>query len=179
VRNKKFHVAILFILLNIPLFFAHATEESTSSPLFQTPAIIIDAPDLSLPNLQEKVENISDYRGKVVLLHFWATWCASCLKELPELQILWEKLQSKDLVVIAVAEDSWQSVQAFVKTNNFTFPIWIDQYGRGLREYSIKGFPSTYLISREGKLQGLAVGFRQWTKSTVFNEVESLLILDK
>jgi len=178
VRTKNFQIGILFILLNISVFFAKA-DEITPQALFQTPKIIIKAPDLSLPNLAKEEEKLSDYEGKLVLLHFWATWCDSCLKELPELQILWEKLQDKGLVVIAVAEDSWESVQTFVKTQHFTFPIWVDQYGQGLRNYSIKGFPATYLVNRNGDLQGLVLGFRQWTDSKIFNEIDSLLIIDK
>jgi len=179
VRNNNFQAGIIFILLNSLTFFATAADESTPQALFQSPKAIIKAPVLSLPNLQEEIENLSDYEGKVILLHFWATWCSSCLEELPELQTLWEKLQDKGLVVIAVAEDSWEAVRDYLKTKHFTFPIWIDQYGKGLRDYKIKGFPATYLIGREGNLQGLALGSRQWMDSSIFKEVDSLLITDK
>jgi len=177
-RNKKHFISILFILLNINVLFARA-EESAPPALFQMPQTIVQAPELSLPNLHEKVEKLSDYHGKVILLHFWATWCVSCLEELPELQILWEKLQDKGLVVIAVAEDSWKAVQAFVKKEHFTFPIWVDQYGQGLRHYSVKGFPATYLIGRDGTVQGLAMGFRQWTEPKIFNAIESLVNIER
>lgn len=174
-RNKgfqKFWPWIGCILLIITTSLA-ATE---NGEVFQKNDVIKKAPELSLFDLAGQKQHLSDYAGKVVLLHFWATWCSSCLQELSELQTLWEKLEDKGLVVIAVAEDSRKSVKTFVKNNPMTFPIWIDQYGSGLRAYRIKGLPTTYLIGRTGDAEGIVLGPRQWTDSLIFNKIETLLV---
>ena len=162
-------LSYFLLIVSIFLSTAAATE------VFQKPDVIKKAPELSLFDLEEQKQQLSHYTGKVVLLHFWATWCSSCIQELSELQTLWEKLQDKGLVVIAVAEDSKKSVEAFTKKHFMTFPVWIDQYGAGLRAYHIKGFPSTYLIGRSGYLEGIAFGPRKWINPLVFKEIETLL----
>lgn len=134
------------------------------------------APNLSLFDLKNQPQHLSDYQGKVVLLHFWATWCRSCLTELAELQILWEKLRNKGLVVIAVAEDSRSSVEAYMTANRLNLPVWIDQYGDGLQPYNVKVYPTTYLIGRMGHLEGIALGPRQWTDSDIFNIMKQLVV---
>ena len=151
-----------------------AIAADDNGPIFQKLSPTI-APNLSLFDLKNQPQQLSDYRGKVILLHFWATWCRSCLTELAELQILWEKLQNKGLVVIAVAEDSQQSVEAYIKANRFNLPVWIDQYGDGLRPYHVNVFPTTYLIGRTGYLEGMALGPRQWTKPDIFNIMKKLV----
>jgi len=168
--QKKWGQWPSYFLLFFVIFFP-----TTATAVFQKPDVIEKAPELSLFDLAGQKQNLSQYQGQVVLLHFWATWCSSCVQELSELQTLWEKLHNKGLVVIAVAEDSKKSVVAFVKKRPMTFPVWIDQYGKGLRSYKIKGFPTTYLIGRNGYQEGIAFGPRKWLDSLVFPKIEKLL----
>ncbi len=148
ISSQKFWQYLSCILLVVTISLTTAIAEE----LFFFFFIIKKAPELSVLDLTGQKRHLSDYNGQVVLLHFWATWCSSCIRELSELQKLWEKLEDKGLVVIAVAEDSRKSVATFAKNHLMTFPVWIDQYGQGLRAYSIKGFPTTYLIGRTGQL---------------------------
>jgi peroxiredoxin len=171
-RNKNF-LWISAILFSLMTSFAFATDNNVQ--LFQKLTPITKAPNLSLFDLKNQHQQLSDYRGKVILLHFWATWCRSCLIELAELQILWEKLRKKGLVVIAVAEDSRKLVEAYIKANRFTLPVWIDQDGKGLQPYHVNVFPTTYLIGRTGYLEGMALGPRQWMDSHIFNAMKKLV----
>jgi peroxiredoxin len=166
------------ILLSLITSLTFAADINTPQQIFQTPKTITQAPNLSLFDLKNREQRLSRYAGKVILLHFWATWCSSCLLELPQLQTLWEKLRDKGLVVIAIAADNRKSVEAFVKAKQFTFPVWIDQYGSGLRAYSVKGFPTTSLIGRTGNLEGMALGPRDWTNSYIFKMIEVILAKD-
>ena len=160
------------ILLTVTISF---TTTVTAAEIFQRPPVIKKAPNLSLLDLASQKQQLNQYLGKVVLLHFWATWCGSCIQELSTLQTLWEKLQDKGLVVIAVAADNRTAVEAFTKEHIMTFPVWIDQYGKGLRAYGLKGFPTTYLIGRTGNLEGIALGPREWTNFSVFNDIKTLV----
>jgi len=162
-------------LILVSLLIATAAN---AEKIFTTPSVVEPAPKIELANLTFQSEDLAKYQGKVVLLHFWATWCSSCLQELPELQSLWEKLQAKGLVVIAVAADSRKNVNEFLPTKNFTFPIWIDQYGKAMRDYKVQVFPMTFLIGRNGKLLGTAIGSKDWNKENNFTIMENILKYD-
>ncbi|EDN69531.1 Peroxiredoxin [Beggiatoa sp. PS] len=178
-QNKIFQYPLWISCILFSLMTSLAIAADDKVVIFQKLSSTTIAPDLSLFDLKNQSQQLSDYRGKVILLHFWATWCRSCLAELAELQILWEKLQSEGLVVIAVAEDSRKSVEAYIRANRFNLPVWIDQYGDGLRPYNVNVFPTTYLIGRTGYLEGMALGPRQWTDSAVFNTMKKLVVLNK
>lgn len=142
---------------------------------FQKPAFLREAPDFRLRDLDGKRRGLADYRGKVILLHFWATWCEPCKKEIPALKRLYEGYHERGLVVNAVAADNEKAVRPFVKTYDVRFPVLIDQYGSALRSYRVRGLPSSYLIGRSGKVAGSVTGPVDWERPDVLAFLEGLL----
>ena len=173
--NKNFQSSLWLSCIIFGLMTSLAMAADDKVQLFQKLASTTKAPNLSLFDLNNQNQPLSQYTGQVILLHFWATWCRSCLQELPDLQLLGEKLQDQGLVVIAIAEDSRKAVEPYIQKNRFTLPVWIDQYGEGLRAYNVQVFPTTYLIGRTGNIEGIALGPRQWTNPIIFNHIEKLL----
>jgi peroxiredoxin len=124
------------------------------------------APDFTLPNIDGQQVFLQQYRGKVVFLNFWATWCIPCREEMPALEQLHQKYQSEGLAVLAVnLKESAEQVKAFFQKHALSFPSLLDHHGSVFRDYLVVGMPTTYLIGRDGQLLAHGVGARDWTRA--------------
>jgi thiol-disulfide isomerase/thioredoxin len=99
---------------------------------------------------------------EVLLLHFWATWCAPCKKELPSLVRFNKIYGPKGVRVVAIALDSRQKVLKYLEKNGIELPVYLDQYGKVMRAYGIGALPVTVLIDRDFRIAGRYVGARDW-----------------
>jgi cytochrome c biogenesis protein CcmG, thiol:disulfide interchange protein DsbE len=125
-----------------------------------------EAPDFSLPNLDDKTVKLSDYRGKVVFLNFWATWCKPCREEMPSMEVLYKNFERDGLVILAVSIDrvtTKKDIPPFVKGLNLTFPVLVDSWGQTDKRYKLMGVPETYIIDQQGVLREKVIGPRDWT----------------
>ena len=113
----------------------------------------IEAPDFTLKNLQGEEVSLSDYRGKIVLINFWATWCTWCDKEMPDLQRL--KDENDDLIVLAVdvMEDK-ETVEKYIEEGEYDFEVVLDEDGNVSQTYMVGGFPTSYFVDKDGILLG-------------------------
>ncbi|HHY81770.1 MAG TPA: TlpA family protein disulfide reductase [Clostridiales bacterium] len=132
----------------------------------------IDEPivDFELEDLQGNKVRLSDFKGKIVFLNFWATWCPPCREEMPFMQELYEKYKDKDIVVLAVnpnqvenrgvddSEKAEQKVREFIKENGYTFPILLDRDDSAWAVYQQRGIPANYVIDKEGVIKYLKPG---------------------
>jgi peroxiredoxin len=119
--------------------------------------------DFTLSDLSGKKVSLSQYRGKLVFLNFWATWCPPCRAEMPAMERLYQKLKGQGLVVLAVdLQEDAKSVQKFVDEHKLTFPILLDSDGRVGATYGARSIPTTYIIGRDGGALGGTVGGREW-----------------
>jgi peroxiredoxin len=136
------------------------------------------APAFSTRNLDDQPVTLEDYRGKVVLLHFWATWCGPCKEEMPHMEALWKKYRDKGLVVvgITVQEEPNGQIRAFSKEHDLSFPILLDSEGKISEMYDLSAMPSSYIVSADGKLAGRVKGPEDWNKPYVQQMIEDLLI---
>lgn len=143
----------------------------------QAPRIHKSAPTFSLAMLGGGEKALADYRGKVVLLHFWATWCAPCRHEIPQLEVLWRRYRDDGLVVLGVNVDrgNLPAVRQFVRELNLSFPVVLDPKGLVRNQYEIRGLPTTYIISRDGKIIGRIIGERDWSGEATTQLIQSLL----
>jgi cytochrome c biogenesis protein CcmG, thiol:disulfide interchange protein DsbE len=118
------------------------------------------APELELPRLTgEGVGSLDDYRGQVVVLNFWASWCEPCREESPLLQRWHERMQERGATVLGVdAYDEIGHARAFVDAYGLTYPMLRDGDGSTRESYGILGFPETFVIDREGRIAAVARG---------------------
>lgn len=119
------------------------------------------APDFALPGLDGGTIRLSDFRGKVVMLNFWATWCPPCRAEMPEIAKL--KAQGiPDLVIIGVdlvqTEASPQAVAEFVRAHGYDWPVALDVRGEVTLAYRVIQIPTTYFLDRNGIIRGKYLG---------------------
>jgi len=121
------------------------------------------APALALQDLGGGPVRLEDYRGRVVLLNFWATWCAPCREEMPAMQALARELDRQGLVVLAVNyQEGVQAVRQFTREAGFALPVLLDTDGAVTRQYRVMVLPTSVLIDRRGALVGTVLGFRDW-----------------
>ncbi|WFA08256.1 TlpA disulfide reductase family protein [Tissierella sp. Yu-01] len=111
------------------------------------------APDFTLMNLSGEEVSLSDYRGKIVLINFWATWCTFCDMEMPDLQRLDD--ENDDLVVLAVdvMEDK-ETVEKYINEGGYSFEVVLDEKGDVTKTYLVSGFPTSYFVDPDGILLG-------------------------
>ncbi|MCH6557217.1 MAG: TlpA family protein disulfide reductase [Nitrospirae bacterium] len=136
------------------------------------------APDFDLPDLEDNYVRLSDFRGKVVFLNFWATWCKPCREEMPSMEVLYRNFKQDGLVVLAVSIDrvtTKQEIPPFVKSLNLTFPVLIDSWGQTDKRYKLMGVPETYIIDQQGILREKVIGPRDWTRLDNLEMVTALL----
>jgi peroxiredoxin len=135
------------------------------------------AKEFSIPTLERTTFRLADYRGKVVFLNFWATWCPPCKEEMPAMERLYQRYKDKGLVVLAVSVDTEgvPIVTPFVKEYKLTFPIGFDHKMAVAEEYGVRGLPTSFLVDKRGTLVGLALGPREWNGKASRALIESLL----
>ncbi len=109
------------------------------------------APEITLKNLQGQEVRLSDLRGKVVLLNFWATWCKPCKDEMPAMQASYDKLRDQGFVVLAVNElEDTEKVIEHVRKHGHTFPVVMDHDNVVANHYGVVGLPASFLVDRQG-----------------------------
>jgi cytochrome c biogenesis protein CcmG, thiol:disulfide interchange protein DsbE len=128
--------------------------------VFKSP---VEAPEFNLENLAGDSITLSSYRGKIVLLNFWATWCPPCRAEMPSMQALYDTLDGEEFEIVAVdLNESRQTVKSFVEENEYTFPVLLDSTGAVGATYGARSIPTSFLIDSAGNALGFLVGSRTW-----------------
>ena len=118
---------------------------------------------LELEDVNGAEIDIADFRGKIVLLNFWATWCPSCVVEMPSMEKLHRKLKEKDFALVAVSiQDSAAAVKRFFKQNQLTYTALLDSAGKTVPGFGIRAIPTTLLLDKSGRIFGRIMGPREW-----------------
>lgn len=140
-----------------------SSEESNKAESNKTPAI-----DFELKDQYGKTHKLSDYKGKVVFLNFWATWCPPCKMEMPDIQKIYEKYEKQgeksEVIVLSVAapntqdEKDVEGIKAFLEENGYTYPVLMDDGGYTFGAYRISSLPTTFMIDKEGNVFGYVQG---------------------
>ena len=134
------------------------------------------APDFTLPDPRGKKVSLKDFRGKVVFLNFWATWCEFCKDEMPTMDRLYREFKDKGFEIVAVnVKDKRPDALAFVKQMKLTYPIVMDPEGEVGLLYGAFGMPTTYLIDRKGMVLARLWGPADWYSPGARNLIKGLL----
>ena len=125
------------------------------------------APDFGLTDLNDKPLRLSDFRGKVVFLNFWATWCKPCREEMPSMEVLYKNFEKDGLVILAVSIDrvtTKKDIPPFVKGHESHLSRPDRFLGPDRQTYKLMGVPETYIIDQQGVLREKVIGPRDWTR---------------
>lgn len=175
------HLLILSAILAISSLHASAEAFKNSITSHVTQNFQATEPQRSIPKLvfydvNNKPRKISDFKGRGIVLNFWATWCAPCVKEMPDLDQLNARFKNEgiDVLALSVDRDALRLAKKFYKKNNLqNLPIFIDKKRKILRRLGIQELPTTVLINPEGMEVGRIIGVIEW------NERENLKFLKR
>jgi thiol-disulfide isomerase/thioredoxin len=167
-------IARLLLILILPVF---VFPVAAAPALTELPARI-EAPELALPDIEKRIHRLSEQRGKVVLINFWATWCPPCRKEMPSLKRLWMTLKDEPFVMYAVdAGEDARAVSEFLFETDLesSFPILLDRNGDAMRQWRVPGLPTTFIVDKSGRLVHRVVGGREWDDAGIVGRIRALL----
>ena len=132
--------------------------------------------EIRLQDLSGADVNISDFRGKIVFLNFWATWCPTCVVEMPSMEKLHLKLKDKDFALVYISiQDSAAEVQRFFKQNKLTFTALLDSIGKTVPGFGIRAIPTTLILDKTGRIVGRVMGPREWDSRESIAMFENLI----
>jgi peroxiredoxin len=133
------------------------------------------AEDFTLPTHGGGKVRLTEQRGKVVMINFWATWCPPCLEEMPAMERLYRQQKDAGFTLIAVSVDADpKKVAPFVAQHKLTFPIGLDPRMEMANSYGVRALPSSYIVGRDGRLAALAIGPRSWDNDAAHSLIEGL-----
>ena len=147
---KSFFLIIVFLSFT-QLFAQRKIENQTSSN---------KAPNFTLEDLNGKNVKLSDFKGKVVIINFWATWCPPCKAEIPDFIELYKTYQKKGLVILGIALDNKEKVVKFVKDNGINYPVLMGNQEVSNLYGGISGIPTSFVVDRKGIIKNVFVGLR-------------------
>ena len=154
-KNIAYGLGILLVALLLYLGLVTNSSNTTPTGLGSGKP----APDFKLKTLDGKEVSLSDYRGKVVLINFWATWCPPCREEMPLFTKVYRKYKGRGFEILAVSTDSSiDPVKKFVKEYKLPFPVLMDDGKVSTELYRVQGLPTSFLIDREGRIVKVRLG---------------------
>jgi thiol-disulfide isomerase/thioredoxin len=165
-------IAGMVFLFGMTVFFASCSEKKTEV------AEGILSPKLDIRDVRTgQAIDISQLKGKVILVNFWASWCMPCKEEMPSIEALHRELLKNNafLMVTILYKDDAKTATDYMRANNYTFPLFIDNDGISARRYGVTGVPETYLIDKKGALRKRVIGPADWNSSEAKAFINSLL----
>lgn len=169
-KNKAF-ILLIILLSGITIAFLiirHRPEIATIGSV---------APDIELIDINKNKIKLSELRGAVVFINFWATWCEPCINELPSIEEL-SRLTSGNpkfkLLTILFKDDEYKAFN-FMKENGYTFPIYLNPEGSAAKNFGITGVPETFIIDKKGILRNKIIGPAEWDSPRALETFQALM----
>ena len=176
--NYQSLILIFLLLIGIGIIILLQTNKSSfdlaGKPRFEKGA---PAPNFTLPDLSCKMVSLADYKGQVVLLNIWATWCRPCVEEMPSMEKLHQALTGEKFVILAVSidESGTEVVRPFLKKHKLSFPALIDSAGTINSLYQTTGVPESFIIDKQGNILEEIIGPRDWAAPGALKYFRSLI----
>ena len=183
IRQEKYFnypIAVFIFVVVTVMVIILSLKLNDSAFKFSNQVAIEDnlpAPDFTFPGLDGKKVSLSDYKGKVVLVNIWATWCPPCVDEMPSMEKLYNKFKRQNFEILAVSidEPGLKAVAPFMRKFNLTFPALIDSKGAINAVYGVTGVPESFIIDKQGILAKKIVGPVDWASPAVFRFFSEIL----
>ena len=158
--KNKLVLILIFVIMSFSVFAAKSNKKDD-----------VKLPNIVLYDQYGKKHNIEEYKGKVVVINFWATWCGYCVEEMPEFEKVYKEFGSnkKDVIILGVAGPKTKKnlnnvdvekdkIISFLNKNKITYPTLMDETGKSFDDYKVRALPMTYVINKDGYLEGFVNG---------------------
>jgi peroxiredoxin len=176
--NPKSILLIFLIVIGIGIIVLLQNKDSSFN-LSGDPRLEkgVPAPNFTLPDLDGKMISLTDYKGKVVLLNIWATWCPPCVEEMPSMEKLHQELKDEGFEILAVSIDVSGAIAVlpFMKKHKLSFPALTDSKGDIKSLYQTTGVPESFIIDKEGVIVEKIIGPRDWATPGVIRYLRNLI----
>ncbi len=172
--NKKSLIFLLLILLIMPII-SNGCHTTASNLQDSTRSL---APDFSWKDNDDEIIKLSDLKGKVVILDFWATWCGPCRETIPHVKTIYEKYKDKGVEVIGINMDESSKIDAvveFIKTNGMKYQVISDAKGNVASQYGVTSIPRFFIIDKNGYIDKMFIGYDPEMETKIGNEIDKLL----
>ena len=168
---------ICLLILAATLFITACDSGDQSANLKNPVETGNKAADIVVTALNNNSQKLSDLKGKVVLLNFWATWCPPCREEIPSMIRLNKRMTGKPFQMLAVSLDEGgkQVVESFLKKSGFELPAYIDIDNKAAKSYGVTGVPETYIIDKKGVIVKKVIGPMSWDDPEVISLLSDLM----
>jgi peroxiredoxin len=135
------------------------------------------APNFSLEDLNGQKVELKNFKGKVIFLNFWATWCGPCKEEMPSMESLWQWFKGKDFLLLSISVDyeGVKSIKEYVEKQRYTFRVLIDPQCQTIDLYEVKAIPTTLIIDKKGQIVAVATGPKNWGSPEAASLVDLLI----
>lgn len=152
--SRKMNCSQTMVVFLVAMFAVAVSGGLAWSMGARVPVVGVPAEDFRLADLEGKQQSLSQYRGKVVLVNFWATWCKPCTTEMPAMQTTYDKLRDKGFVVLAINElEDDAKVREHIKQHGHTFPVLMDRENKVANQFGVFGLPVSVFIDEKGVVQ--------------------------
>jgi peroxiredoxin len=155
---------VLAIIAGAVIYLMQVKDSVFTPPQMPRLVVGLPAPNIILPGLDGKAVDLASYRGKVVFLNIWATWCPTCREEMPSMERLYKEFKGKDFEILAVSIDApgAKVVVPFMKDFGLSFPALLDPQVTVKNLYGITGVPESFIIDKTGIVQKVVIGPIDW-----------------
>lgn len=164
--SGKFGSVILLVSLQLGVMASAAVRAAVPMPPLRP------APPFLLEDMQGEYHRLMDYEGKVVIVNFWASWCAPCREELPSMNRAWAELKDEPVAMLAInVSDDREAIFAFLRDYPIDFTLLLDTHGRASRHWRVQGLPTTYIVNPGGRVVHRLVGKHDWSSDRLLQLV--------
>lgn len=169
-KNKAL-ILLIILLLGFTFFIVRHQYAPRKT------AIGVEAPEIELTDIQKTRLKLSELKGSVVFINFWATWCPTCVEEMPFIEGLFRNLSgtTKFRLITIFYRDNWDRVSRYMKERGYTFPVYSDPDGYAAKRFGITGVPEAFIIDKKGVLRDKVVGPLAWDSPQVIEAFYKLI----
>ena len=179
--NRQTIIVVILMLVGMGVIVLLQTKNSSIDISdFSRVSAGNPAPDFTLSSIDGQTVSLADYRGKVVLLNIWATWCPPCVEEMPSMEKLHQTIDRESFKILAVSIDTSgeKTVNPFMKKHKLTFTTLIDTEGTIKKQYQTTGVPESFIIDKNGMIVEKVVGPADWAAPQVVDYFQKLIRMD-
>jgi cytochrome c biogenesis protein CcmG/thiol:disulfide interchange protein DsbE len=179
VSRKRLKIVAVIVLLGAygVLQYLATRPKAPALALKGPPARTLFPFDFTLPDMHGNTVRLADFRGQVVLVNFWATWCYPCRTEMPSMQAVYQEYKQRGFTILAISSDVHGSdaVAPFVQESTLTFPVLLDPQNVVGTRLQVRGIPMSYLLDKQGRIVGMEIGAKNWHSAKMRQLIDQLL----